>query len=129
GVVLCGLGLERAPADRQSEQVESEPTHALGVALIEGGDVLERQTPVREGDIEDALRSCVHAPQRDLSTPLIAQATLDEPEPSAVDRGPRTGNGDEENGEEREDAAHAFSVPADAGDGDRNARRFSTARE
>src|SRR5262249_62281691 len=88
GVVPSGLGLERAPADRQSEQVESEPTHALSVALIEGGDVLERQTPVREGDVEDALRSCVHAPQRDLSTPLIAQAPLHQPEPSAVHPGP-----------------------------------------
>src|SRR5262249_32521371 len=90
------------------------------VARIEGGNVLERQASVREGDIEDALRSRVHAPQRDLAAPLIAQATLEEPEPSAVDGGPRTGHGDEEDGEEREEAAHLFSVPADAGDGDRN---------
>src|SRR5262249_39730164 len=112
GVVPSGLGLERAPVDRQPEQVESEGTHALGVALIEGGNVLERQASVREGDIEDALRSRVHAPQCDLAAPLIAQATLEEPEPSAVDGGPRTGHGDEDEGEEREDAAHAFSVPA-----------------
>src|SRR4029077_8006121 len=105
-VVLAGLGLERAPADRQPEQVEAEPPHPVGVAGVERRDGLEREAAVGEGDVEDALRSCVHAPERDLTPVLVSQATVGEVEPAAVEASLRGWHGEEQEHEKRERSVH-----------------------
>ena len=105
-VVLAGLGLERAPADRQPEQVEAEPAHPVGVAGVEGRDGLEREAAVGEGDVEDALRSGVHAPERDLTPVLVSQAALGEVEPAAVEASLRGWHGEEQEHEKRERSVH-----------------------
>ena len=54
GVEPAAYGLERAPADRQAEQVQAEARHGGRVAVVEHGDRLEREAAVAEGDVEDA---------------------------------------------------------------------------
>src|SRR5262249_17206380 len=111
-IVLSGRGFERAPADREPEQVEAEAAHALGVAGVEHGDVLERQASVVEGDVEDALRPGVHAPERGLAAALVAESAVAEAEAAAIERRLSPGGEEKETGEQQgATSGHPVSVP------------------
>ena len=86
GVEPAARGLERAPADRQAEQVETEARHGGRVAVVEDGDRLEREAAVVEGDVEDALDARVHAAQRDLAPAPVDQPAPVKAEPAPVER-------------------------------------------
>src|SRR4029453_18646940 len=73
-IVAARARLDGAPADRQAQQVEPEPAHALGVAGVEYRDRLERRAAVVEGHVEHALDARVHAAQRDLAAAPRAHA-------------------------------------------------------
>src|SRR5262249_10659281 len=111
-IVLPGRGFERAPVDREPEQIEAEAAHALGVAGVEHRDGLERQASVVEGDVEGALRPRVHARERELAAALIAEPALAEAQAAPVERRPRPRGEEKETGEYQGAASgHPASVP------------------
>ena len=108
GVEPAAHGLERAPADRQAEQVETEARHGGRVAVVEHGDRLEREAAVAEGDVEDALDARVHAAQRDLAPALVEEAAPVDVEPASVQR---AGGRDCEQHDEHDHGAHRSHQP------------------
>jgi hypothetical protein len=72
--------LERAPVDREAEEVEAEGAHATRVLVGEVGDLLERRAAVVEGHVEEPFHARVHAPEHHDASGVVDQELTARPQ-------------------------------------------------